>query len=117
MHFLVSFAGELNSVLTSDIHLEASPGGFVAAQDFKNLTLSTSIDLDDCAFAEALVGKPNDWEQKASFFAPKFLTDGPILENVSNQVSRLSSSPQQKFTGQQIAIPVPKKLLQPAPGL
>ena len=46
------------------------------------LTLRMPTDLDDCAFAEALVGKPNQWEQESSRFAPTFVTNGPILENV-----------------------------------
>src|SRR5512147_1270514 len=45
------------------------------------LTLRMAGDLDDCAFAEALVGKPNAWEQESSRFPPTFVKDGPILEN------------------------------------
>jgi 4-hydroxy-3-polyprenylbenzoate decarboxylase len=50
-------------------------------------------DLDDCAFAEALVGKPNHWEQESSRFAPKFVTQGPILENVIDSNINLESFP------------------------
>jgi 4-hydroxy-3-polyprenylbenzoate decarboxylase len=57
------------------------------------LTLRMPTDLDDCAFAEALVGKPNQWEQESSSFAPKFVAQGPILENVIDSNINLESFP------------------------
>jgi 4-hydroxy-3-polyprenylbenzoate decarboxylase len=50
-------------------------------------------DLDDRALAEALVGKPNTWEQQSDRFAPKFVSDGPILENVIDSNINLESFP------------------------
>ncbi|MBI2227738.1 MAG: UbiD family decarboxylase [Deltaproteobacteria bacterium] len=57
------------------------------------LTLRMPTDLDDCAFAEALVGKPNQWEQESSRFNPTFVTNGPILENVIDSNINLESFP------------------------
>jgi len=57
------------------------------------LTLRMPTDLDDCAFAEALVGKPNQWEQESSRFAPTFVANGPILENVIDSNIDLESFP------------------------
>jgi len=57
------------------------------------LTLGMSIDLDDCAFAEALVGKPNYWEQEAAHFEPEVVSTGPILENVVDTDIDLESFP------------------------
>ncbi|MFQ5922461.1 MAG: UbiD family decarboxylase [Anaerolineales bacterium] len=57
------------------------------------LTLRMAGDLDDRALAEALVGKPNTWEQQSDRFAPKFVSDGPILENVIDSNINLESFP------------------------
>jgi 4-hydroxy-3-polyprenylbenzoate decarboxylase len=57
------------------------------------LTLRMSGDLDDRAFSKALIGKPNYWEQQSDRFAPKFVSDGPILENVIDSNINLESFP------------------------
>jgi UbiD family decarboxylase len=56
-------------------------------------TLKMPTDLDDCAFAEALVGKPIQWEQQSSRFAPVHVADGPVLENVQESNIDLESFP------------------------
>ena len=57
------------------------------------LTLRMSGDLDDRAISKALIGKPNYWEQQPDRFAPKFVSDGPILENVVDSNINLESFP------------------------
>ena len=57
------------------------------------LTLRMSTDLDERALAEALAGKPNYWEQEAARFAPEFVSDGPVLENIINSDIDLESFP------------------------
>ena len=57
------------------------------------LTLGMSMDLDDRAFAEALVGKPNHWEQQSVHFPPTLVSEGPVLENVLDSNIELESFP------------------------
>lgn len=57
------------------------------------LTLAMSTDLSEQAFAQALVGKPNQWEQQAGQFAPTFVAQGPVLENIIESNIDLESFP------------------------
>ncbi|MBX5489727.1 MAG: UbiD family decarboxylase [Chloroflexi bacterium] len=44
--------------------------------------LRLSTDLTDAELVEALRGRPLRWEQSAPRYAPRVVSDGPILENV-----------------------------------
>jgi len=46
------------------------------------MTLGLPTDLSSSQLAKALLGKPQEWENKSAGFPPQYVESGPVLENI-----------------------------------